>query len=566
MTGHSDDELLRRARTWLDDDPDEADRAELAALVAPAERGNADAPDALAELRARFAAPLTFGTAGLRGPMQSGPAGMNTAVVRRTSAGLAAWLRQACGASGRVVIGWDGRHRSAALANDAARVLSGAGLEAVLLPEALPTPVLAFAVRHLTADAGVMVTASHNPAGDNGYKVYLGPRAAGGDPAAAGAQLVPPADAEIEAAARAAGPARLVALGASPVRLGPEIVDEYIEAAVRLLTTGPAAPAREVRVAYTPLHGVGLRVLQQVFAAAGFPAPVVVAQQADPHPDFPTVRYPNPEESGACDLLLALAADTGADVALANDPDADRLAAAVRGRLLTGDELGLLLADHVLRSRPGPVATSLVSSSALARLADARGVPCTTTLTGFKWIMRASPDLVFGYEEALGYAAGPGLVRDKDGISAALLLAEAAAGERRVGRTLLDRLDDLAREIGLSLTRPVTVRLADAGHAPAILQQLRADPPATLAGRAVELVDLRSGPNGLRPTDGVVLRGDDVRAVVRPSGTEAKLKAYLEATATAADTRQDLAGTRTGLDAVLDEVQAELTPQLAPPA
>ncbi len=563
MTGHSDDELLRRARTWLDDDPDEADRAELAGLVAPAERGDADA---LGELRARFAAPLTFGTAGLRGPMQPGPAGMNTAVLRRTSAGLAAWLRQACGASGRVVIGWDGRHRSAALADDAARVLAGAGLEAVLLPEALPTPVLAFAVRYLAADAGVMMTASHNPAGDNGYKVYLGARAAGGDPAAAGAQLVAPADAEIEAAAQSTGPARLVTLGASPVRLGQEIVDEYVQAVVRLLTTDPAAPARAVRVAYTPLHGVGLRVLQQTFAAAGFPAPVVVAQQANPDPDFPTVRYPNPEEPGACDLLLALAADTGADVALANDPDADRLAAAVRGRLLTGDELGLLLADHVLRSRPGPVATSLVSSSALARLADARGVPCTTTLTGFKWIMRASPDLVFGYEEALGYAAGPRVVRDKDGISAALLLAEAAAAERRVGRTLLDRLDDLAREIGLSLTRPVTVRLANAGHAPAILQQLRADPPATLAGRAVELVDLRTGWNGLPPTDGVVLRSDDVRAVVRPSGTEAKLKAYLEATATAADTGQDLAGTRTRLDAVLEEVQAELTPRLAPPA
>jgi len=499
MTGHSDDELLRRARTWLDDDPDEADRAELAGLVAPAERGDADA---LGELRARFAAPLTFGTARLRGPMQPGPAGMNTAVLRRTSAGLAAWLRQACGASGRVVIGWDGRHRSAALADDAARVLAGAGLEAVLLPEALPTPVLAFAVRYLAADAGVMMTASHNPAGDNGYKVYLGARAAGGDPAAAGAQLVAPADAEIEAAAQSTGPARLVTLGASPVRLGPEIVDEYVQAVVRLLTTDPAAPARAVRVAYTPLHGVGLRVLQQTFAAAGFPAPVVVAQQANPDPDFPTVRYPNPEEPGACDLLLALAADTGADVALANDPDADRLAAAVRGRLLTGD----------------------------------------------------------------GYAAGPRVVRDKDGISAALLLAEAAAAERRVGRTLLDRLDDLAREIGLSLTWPVTVRLANAGHAPAILQQLRADPPATLAGRAVELVDLRTGWNGLPPTDGVVLRSDDVRAVVRPSGTEAKLKAYLEATATAADTGQDLAGTRTRLDAVLEEVQAELTPRLAPPA
>ena len=559
MTAPADEDLLRNARTWLDDDPDEADRTELGALLEAAEQGSAQALD---ELRTRFAAPLGFGTAGLRGPMQAGPAGVNTAVVRRTSAGLAAWLRQACGMSGRVVIGWDGRHRSAALADDAARVLAGAGHEAVLLPEALPTPVLAFAVRHLAADAGVMITASHNPAGDNGYKVYLGARAAGGDPAAVGAQLVAPADAEIEAAARTAGPAVLIAVGAPAVQLGQEIVDQYVEAVVRLLTDHPANRARELRVAYTPLHGVGGQVLQQAFAAAGFPAPVVVRQQADPDPDFPTVRYPNPEEPGACDLLLALAADTGADLALANDPDADRLAAAVRGRLLTGDELGLLLADHVLRSRPGPVATSLVSSCALKRLADARGVRCTTTLTGFKWIMRGSPDLVFAYEEALGYSAGPSVVRDKDGISAALLLAEAAAAQRRAGLTLLDRLDDLAREIGLSLTRPLTVRLAHPRDAAAILEQLHARPPTTLAGRAVAPVDLRTGWNGLPPTDGIVLHGDGVRAVVRPSGTEPKLKAYLEATASAADSRRNLVGTRARLAAVLDEMQAELAPLL----
>ncbi len=558
------EQLLSQALGWHDDDPDPRDQAELAAVVSRARAGDAAAA---ADLHDRFAAPLTFGTAGLRGPMRAGPAGINTAVVRRTSAGLAAWLLHASGPGGRAVVGWEGRHRSAELAGDAAAVLAGAGLEVFLLPEAMPTPLLAFAVRHTGAELGVMITASHNPAADNGYKVYLGGAVTRGDPAATGAQLVPPVDAQVQRAARAAGRAVDIPLGTPAGRLGPELLDAYLQGALALLAPSPpAGPARQVHVAYTPLHGVGRQVMERAFDAAGFPAPLVVAEQADPDPDFPTVAYPNPEEPGACDLLIELAAATGADVALANDPDADRLAVAVGGRLLTGDELGLLLADHALGRRPGPVATSLVSSSALGRLAAARGVSCTTTLTGFKWIMRAAPDLVLGYEEALGYAVAPELVRDKDGISAALLVTELAALERQGGRTLLDRLDDLAREIGLAATRPLTVRLSAPAEARDILSRLRADPPGRLAGHAVAAVDLNDGWHGLPPTEGIVLHGDGVRAVVRPSGTEPKLKAYLEATALADQCRRDLTATREQLAGVLERMHDELARRLQVPA
>ncbi len=523
-----DDELTGRVRAWIDDDPDPGDRAELATLL---DRGD---EQGLADC---FRARLTFGTAGLRGRLRAGPNGMNRAVVRRAAAGLGAYL----GPGRSVAVGHDARHRSRAFAEDAAAVLAGAGLRVHLLPGALPTPVLAFAVRRLEADAGVMVTASHNPPQDNGYKVYLGD----------GSQIVPPADREIEAAITAVPGVAALPLGDAGAPPGDELVEAYVAATAALALTGD----RDVRLAYTPLHGVGRRTLEAVLARAGVPAPAVVAAQAEPDPDFPTVTFPNPEEPGAMDALVALARETDADVAIANDPDADRCAVAVGGRVLRGDELGVLLADHVLRHAPGPVATTIVSSSLLGRMAAAHGVPFVQTLTGFKWIVRARDDLVFGYEEALGYACGPQVVRDKDGMSAALLVAELAAGLRAQGRTLLDRLDDLEREHGVHATDGLSVRVEDLAVIAAAMARLRAAPPARLAGRPVlEVRDLLHGEGDLPPSDVLVLRLEGARVVVRPSGTEPKLKAYLEAVVPVRG--GDLAGAREAAGRGLRELRA----------
>ncbi|MGF7238378.1 MAG: phospho-sugar mutase [Frankia sp.] len=540
------DELHAAVAGWIRDDPDERDRSELTALL---DRGD-DA--ALAD---RFAGRLAFGTAGLRGPLRAGPNGMNVAVVRQTAAGIAAYLREHADDHDRapvVVIGYDARHRSATFATDSAGVFTAAGCRALVLPRPLPTPVLAFAVRHLGADAGIMVTASHNPAADNGYKVYLGgPPAPAGDgarvvpaadngnqvvlPADSGAQIVPPADVDIEAAIgrAAAGPARGIPLADGWERLGNDLVEAYVTAAAA--TAAPDAP-RDVAVAYTPIHGVGADVLAAVFARAGFAAPAVVPEQARPDPDFPTAPFPNPEEPGVLDPLLRLASATGADIAIANDPDADRCAVAVGGRVLTGDELGVLLADHVLGRHPGPVATTIVSSSWLGHLARSRGGPYAETLTGFKWIVRSYSDLVFGYEEALGYCVAPDLVRDKDGITAALAVAELAATEKARGRTLLDRLDDLAREAGPHVTTQIAVRVDDVATISTLMAALRAAPPGTFGPDepVTAVVDFAAG----RPTaDGLALPPSDVllfqlarggKVVIRPSGTEPKLKAYLE--------------------------------------
>jgi phosphomannomutase len=538
--------LAGRVRAWLADDPDAADRAELTRLCAEAVRD----PAALDDLDDRFRAPLRFGTAGLRGPLRAGPGGMNTAVVRRAAAGLAAWLGASAGAMGGtpavaplVVIGYDARHRSEAFALDSARVVAGAGLRALVLPGPLPTPVLAFAVRHLRADAGVMVTASHNPAADNGYKVYLG--GAEADPGR-GAQLVAPADADIERRIAVAGPAAAIPMAETWRRLDGRIVEDYVRAAAAAVldlapTIDPDEPDPvQVIVAYTPLHGVGAQTLAAVFAAAGLAAPTLVDEQAAPDPDFPTVSRPNPEEAGTMDRVLALGERIGADVVLATDPDADRCAVAVGGRMLTGDEIGLLLADQVLRRRPGPVATTLVSSSALRALARCAGVEYRETLTGFKWIMRADPGLVFGYEEALGYALVPDLVRDKDGITAALAVALIATAAKRRGRTLLDLLDELSARIGVHETGQRSMRFADATRIATAMRTLRAQPPPRLADRAVTgrrdlLGDGTLPAQGVLPTESVLPTADvfvlflgDDRVTFRPSGTEPKLKAYFE--------------------------------------
>jgi phosphomannomutase len=508
------DLLLERARAWLADDPDEITRAELTQAIAQVE-GGADPTD----LADRFAGTLEFGTAGLRGAVGAGSNRMNRAVVTRAAAGLAAYLHEQ-GANGPVVVGYDARHRSDDFARDTAEVMTGAGFKVWVLPRPLPTPVLAFAIRELGCAAGVMVTASHNPPQDNGYKVYLGD----------GSQIVPPADAGIAARIAAVGALADVPRGTAGSVLGEHIVDRYLDTVAELAQDGP----RDLDLVYTPLHGVGGASVVQVLETAGFSTPRVVAQQEQPDPDFPTVPFPNPEEPGALDLAMALAQEHGVDLVVANDPDADRCAAAVPTghgwRMLRGDEVGALLAHHLMTSgRTGTWAASIVSSTMLGRMAAAAGQPYVETLTGFKWISRVE-GLTFGYEEALGYCVDPDHVKDKDGVSALLLLCELAAETKAAGRTLVDVLDDLAVEHGLHATDQVSVRVADLSLIGQAMERLRTTPPTALGGLPVESVDdLSLGSAALPPTDGLRYHlADGARVIVRPSGTEPKLKCYLE--------------------------------------
>lgn len=523
MTTPDVDVLLSRARIWLAEDPDERTRAELGELVARIED---KAPaDAVADLADRFRGTLEFGTAGLRGALGAGPNRMNRVVVIRAAAGLASYLRDhGAGAGNSVVIGYDARHNSDVFAQDTAEVMCGAGLTPLLLPRPLPTPLLAYAIRELGAVAGVMVTASHNPPQDNGYKVYLGD----------GCQIVPPADAEIAARIAAVGTLASVpreAIGETGGRvLGEDIVDAYLDTVAGLAEDGP----RDLSIVYTPLHGVGGTSVTQVLETAGFTSPQVVEAQEQPDADFPTVAFPNPEEPGAMDLAIALAERSGADIVIATDPDADRCAAAIPGpdgwRMLRGDEVGALLASHLLhRGRRGTYATSIVSSSLLGKLAAAARQKYVETLTGFKWIGRL-PKLAFGYEEALGYCVDPEHVADKDGVSAALLLCELAAEAKAAGRGLQDLLDDLAVEHGLHATDQVSVRVTDLAEITTAMARLRDVPPASLGGLAVERAeDLSVGSDALPPTDGLrYYLADGARVIVRPSGTEPKLKCYLE--------------------------------------
>jgi phosphomannomutase len=513
-TSAATDVLLERARAWAAEDPDDVTRGELEQIIADVEAGGD--PTDLAD---RFAGTLEFGTAGLRGAVGAGPNRMNRVVVIRAAAGLAAYLREQ-GESGPVVVGYDARHRSDDFARDTAEVMSGAGFKVWVLPRPLPTPLLAFAIRELGCAAGVMVTASHNPPQDNGYKVYLGD----------GSQIVPPADAGIAARIDAIGALADIPRGTGGAVLGEHIVDRYLDTVAELAGDGP----RDLDLVYTPLHGVGGTSVVQVLETAGFAPPRVVEQQEQPDPDFPTVAFPNPEEPGALDLAMALAEEHGADIVVANDPDADRCAAAIPTghgwRMLRGDEVGALLAHHLMsRGRTGTWATSIVSSTLLGRMAAAAGQPYVETLTGFKWIGRV-PGLAFGYEEALGYCCDPEHVRDKDGVSALLLLCELAAECKAAGRTLVDVLDDLATRHGLHATDQVSVRVADLSLITAAMERLRATPPTELGGLAVERVDdLALGSADLPPTDGLRYHlADGARVVVRPSGTEPKLKCYLE--------------------------------------
>jgi phosphomannomutase len=535
---------------WIADDPDPTTRDQLADLLDRADEGDAAAT---AELADRFLAPLEFGTAGLRGELGPGPNRMNLAVVIRAAAGVARWLADTAGPDGPrrgVAVCFDARRRSADLAEATAAVLAAAGIRALVLPGPLPTPVLAFAVRHLGAAAGVMVTASHNPPADNGYKVYDG----------TARQIVAPTDAHIASAmasvVRASAVPRTGPDDPDIVRLDDTVVAAYVAGAAAV---GLVPSARNVRIAYTAMHGVGAATFRRVLDAAGFPAAAEVAEQVEPDPDFPTVAFPNPEEPGALDLGLALAASSGAQVLIAHDPDADRLGAAVPDpalgppsspaawRALRGDEIGVVLAHHLLaHGHLGPhdvLATTIVSSTLLGRMAAAAGQPYVETLTGFKWLTRAAGDgqrLALGYEEALGFSVG-GLVHDKDGMTAAVLFCEAVAVLADEGRTVLDVLDDLAVAHGVHLTGQWSARVAGADGMAALaaaMEHLRSSPPAELAGRPVTSVtDLLAGaPDlGLAPSDVLVLRLDGARIVVRPSGTEPKLKCYVEVVEPVAD-------------------------------
>jgi phosphomannomutase len=498
---------------WIAHDPDPVTAAELAGCGE-------------SELAARFSRPLSFGTAGLRGPVRGGPDAMNLAVVLRTTWAVAAVLTDR-GLAGRgVIVGRDARHGSAAFATATAEVLAAAGFSVTLLPDPAPTPVLAFAVRHTGAAAGIQITASHNPPADNGYKVYFD----------GGIQIVSPTDREIESAVAAAPFADEIAR--APVEpADASLVGQYIEraAGVRRSTAAP------IRIALTPLHGVGGSVAVETLRRCGFTDLYTVAGQFAPDPDFPTVRFPNPEEPGATDALLALAADVDADVAIALDPDADRCAVGVNTptgwRMLSGDETGWLLGDYILSQVHRPnvvVASTVVSSRMLSAIATHWGARHVETLTGFKWLARADAELpgstlVYAYEEAIGHCVDPAAVRDKDGISAAVLVCDLAATLRQSQRSVLDALDDLARRFGVHSGAAVSRPVSDAGEAAALMRRLRATPPSTLAGFDITTTDLRPRTDALIFTGGSA--DTTARVVVRPSGTEPKVKFYLEVTA-----------------------------------
>ncbi len=537
-------DVVDRARDWLSQDPDPTTRAELQALI--------DAGDE-AELTERFSGRLQFGTAGLRGALGAGPQRMNRVIVAQAAAGLAAYLLREHVGAGRpsVVVGYDARSNSDVFARDTAEIMQGAGVDAHLLPRHLPTPVLAFAIRHLGVSSGVMVTASHNPPQDNGYKVYL----------ADSSQIVPPADADISAAIDAVGRVDELPRSIDYTVLGDDVATAYASAAASVATDGP----RDVVAVYTAMHGVGRDTLVDVVERAGFPALHPVAEQADPDPAFPTVAFPNPEEPGAMDLALKLASSVGADVIVANDPDADRCAVGVREgegyRMLTGDQVGVLLGDLWLRRGvPGTYAASIVSSDLLGRLAAAQGRAWQQTLTGFKWIGKIG-DLAYGYEEALGYCVSPHLTRDKDGITAILEVLELAADLKAQGRTLLDRLDDLYREHGLHHTGQLSVRVDDLAIIADAMRTLRTAPPAALGGLAVTAVDdLENGYRGLPPTDGIRLGLEgDTRIICRPSGTEPKLKCYVEVVVPVDDS---VAAAREVATARLEAITADLAAAL----
>ena len=510
-------ELVAEVQAWIADDPDPKTAAELSALLA------AGSEEVLKKFFAGF---LQFGTAGLRGPVGPGPSCMNRAVVGRTAAGISAYMKER--GMKRVVIGRDARYGSEDFTAESASIFAGAGFEVFVLPRPLPTPVLAFATQELNCDVGVMVTASHNPPQDNGYKVYIGPRADGIEYAAS--QIINPTDHLIAAAIAAVKSLAQIPRAKTWTVLGEEVISEYVRRTA-LIAPNPG----DLKIVYTAMHGVGTETAQRVFNHAGFATLILVDEQCTPDPDFPTVAFPNPEEPGAIDLALKKARDFGADLVIANDPDADRCAAAVNDpkngwRMLRGDELGIIFGEWIARSHThGSFANSIVSSSALSKIAAHYAIDFKEVLTGFKWISKIE-DLAFGYEEAIGYAVDSDTVNDKDGISAALLLAQIASDLKSKGLTLLDLLDEVWARRGFHGTEQISIRVADMSQITQLLKRIRQNPPQEIAGRAVTSIDDLADPrDGLPPTDGLrIWLAEGIRIIVRPSGTEAKMKCYIE--------------------------------------
>jgi phosphomannomutase len=512
-----DQSLVAEVQAWIADDPDPITASQLQQWL---DTNNE------AELRISFNGFLQFGTAGLRGPIRPGPSGMNRAVVGRTAAGLVAYMKERNLTS--VVIGRDARYGSEDYTFETAEIMSGAGMKVFVMPRPLPTPVLAFATNELGCDVGIMVTASHNPPQDNGYKVYLGGTVDGIE--YRGSQIVSPTDVSIAQKIDAITSLKEQSRGKEWTVLGEEIIQKYIDRTASLATK-PGS----LRIVYTAMHGVGTETLQQVFHKAGFASPILVEAQAAPDPDFPTVAFPNPEEPGAIDLALETAKSFDADLVIANDPDADRCAAAVKDpatgwRMLKGDELGAIFGESIARkTQAGIFANSIVSSSILKKIAAHYKIEFTETLTGFKWLAKIK-NLTFGYEEALGYAVDAKTVNDKDGISAAIKLAQIATDLAADGKTLLDLLDEIWLRHGFHATEQISIRLSDLSKVGVILGGLRSNPPQNIGGRAVASIDDLAAPtDGLPPTDGLrIWLAGGIRIIIRPSGTEAKMKCYIE--------------------------------------
>ena len=514
-----DTALRAEVEKWIAEDPDLTTRSQLKEML--------DSGDETS-LRSCFAGFLEFGTAGLRGPLGPGPSRMNRAVVTKTAAGLAIYMKR--NGLKSVVIGRDARYGSEDFTRDTAEIMQGAGFEVFVLPRPLPTPVLAYAVRNLKCDVGIMVTASHNPPQDNGYKVYLGGTVGG--VRYEGSQIISPADSEISADIAAVPALNTLVRSQGWTILDESHIDAYVSATSRLATK-PGT----LRIVYTAMHGVGTETLEKVFKAAGFPAPILVSEQAQPDPDFPTVKFPNPEEPGAIDLSLVKAREVSADLVIANDPDADRCAAAIKDRdgqwrMLRGDEVGALLGEYMARKAPNKevmLANSIVSSSILSKIAQHYGLPFKETLTGFKWLAKI-PNLWFGYEEALGYAVDSKSVNDKDGISAALVLAQLATDLKAEGKTLVDLLDEIWERHGYHGTKQISVRTTNVAQIDAILSKFRDATPTTIGRFSLTAFDdLEKPQDGLPPTNGVRIRlMDNIRIIVRPSGTEPKIKCYIE--------------------------------------
>jgi len=504
---------------WIDEDPDSLTKQALQNLL--------DTDNEM-ELRSCFSGFLEFGTAGLRGPLGPGPSRMNRAVVTKTAAGIATYMKRHGMTS--VVIGRDARYGSEDFTRDTAEIMMGAGFTTYVLPRPLPTPVLAYAVRNLACDVGIMVTASHNPPQDNGYKVYLGGTVDG--VRYEGSQIISPTDGEISRDIAAVAPLPTLPRRQGWIVLDESHVDAYVEATSRLATQ-PGT----LKVVYSAMHGVGTETLRKVFTQAGFPEPILVTEQAEPDPDFPTVAFPNPEEPGAIDLSLKKAAEVSADLVIANDPDADRCAAAIldqsgHWRMLRGDEVGALLGEYMARKAPNKdaiLANSIVSSSILSKIARHYDLRFMETLTGFKWLAKI-PHLWFGYEEALGYAVDSTSVNDKDGISAALVLTQLATDLKRENRTLGDLLEEIWQRHGYHGTKQISVRTTSVSQIDAILSRFRDNTPTSIGRFAVaQFDDLEKPTDGLPPTNGVrIYLADDIRVIVRPSGTEPKIKCYIE--------------------------------------